>query len=220
VPAGGGDLERPPGALLTAHVAEVGPAARLLSRLGRPMGGRRVAEPAKVRDRLGEVRNRHRLDTGERDLGSRLGRADDAAQTRLPGALGGDEGAGNRAEATVERQLADRGVAAERVRRELPGRGEHRQGDGHVEARPLLAESGGCKVDGQPAARPLELGGGDPAADAVLRLLAGSVGEADDREGGRAALQVRLDLDAARVEADESVGDRAGEHVVTLGDKM
>ena len=66
--------------------------------------------------------------------------------------------------------------------------------------------------------RPLELGRRDAAADPLLRLLAGAVGQPDDRERRRAALQVRLDLDAPRVEADERVGDGAGEHVATLGD--
>ena len=40
----------------------------------------------------------------------------------------------------------------------------------------------------------------------------GAVGEADDRERGQAAVEVRLDLDAARLEADERVGDGAREH--------
>ena len=52
----------------------------------------------------------------------------------------------------------------------------------------------------------------DAAADAVLRLLAGAVGEPDDREPRDAGLEVGLDLDLARLEADESVGDRACEH--------
>ena len=48
----------------------------------------------------------------------------------------------------------------------------------------------------------------------MLRLLARAVGEADDREAGQAALDVRLHLHAPRVEADESVGDRAREHTI------
>ena len=36
---------------------------------------------------------------------------------------------------------------------------------------------------------------------------------------GSAALQVRLDLDPARIEPDERMGDGAGEHVATLGDE-
>ena len=51
----------------------------------------------------------------------------------------------------------------------------------------------------------------------MLRLLAGPVGEADDRERRQTALQVRLDLHAARIDADECVGDGSGEHSATLG---
>ena len=59
-----------------------------------------------------------------------------------------------------------------------------------------------------------------PAPDPLLRLLAGAVGEPDDREGRQPALQVRLDLDPARLEADERVGDGAREHAATLGDEL
>jgi hypothetical protein len=43
----------------------------------------------------------------------------------------------------------------------------------------------------------------------MLGLLAGAVRESHDREAGDAGLKVRLDLDLPRLEADESMGDRA-----------
>jgi hypothetical protein len=46
----------------------------------------------------------------------------------------------------------------------------------------------------------------------VLGLGAGAVGQADDREARHAALEMRLHLDSARLEPDESVGDGAREH--------
>lgn len=49
----------------------------------------------------------------------------------------------------------------------------------------------------------------------MLRLLAGAIGEADDREARDAALDVGFDLDAAGVEADEGMRDRAGEHCLS-----
>ena len=53
----------------------------------------------------------------------------------------------------------------------------------------------------------------DAAVDAMLRLLAGAVGEPDDRERGQiGGDEVRLDLDAARLEADDGGGEGAGEH--------
>jgi hypothetical protein len=107
-------------------------------------------------------------------------------------------------------------VSDETVGRDLPGRREDRERDREIEAGPFLPQLGGSEVDRDPAARPLELGGGDPAPYPLLRLLAGAVGEPDDGERRDAQLEVRLDLHASRVEADEGVRDGAGEHVPTL----
>src|SRR5207244_8868081 len=76
----------------------------------------------------------------------------------------------------------------------------------------LLAQAGRSEVDGDPPHRPLELGRRDPAPDAVLRLLAGTICKPDDREAWNAELDVRLDLDPAGVEADECMRERACEH--------
>ena len=51
----------------------------------------------------------------------------------------------------------------------------------------------------------------------MLRLLTRTVGEADDRERRCTVLQMRFDLDAARVETEQGVSGRAGEHVATVG---
>jgi hypothetical protein len=57
----------------------------------------------------------------------------------------------------------------------------------------------------------------DAAPDPVLRLLAGAVGEPDDRERRlRARAQVRFHLDAPWLEADERERDRATEHSSTV----
>jgi hypothetical protein len=53
----------------------------------------------------------------------------------------------------------------------------------------------------------------------MLRLLARPVHETDDREAGDSRLEMSLHLDAARLEADERVSDRASEHAVTVGSK-
>src|SRR6266545_5469663 len=96
--------------------------------------------------------------------------------------------------------------------RHLPRRGEDRERDRQVEAGALLPQAGGRKVDGDARPRPLPLSRGDAAADPLLRLLAGTVGEPDDREARDPALEMRLDLDPARIEADEGVRDSAREH--------
>ena len=87
---------------------------------------------------------------------------------------------------------------------------------GRSKPEPSFRRPGRSEVDGDPPDRPLELGRRDADADALLRLLAGAVGEADDREAGDAELEVRLDLDAARLEADERVRDRPREHGSTV----
>jgi hypothetical protein len=46
--------------------------------------------------------------------------------------------------------------------------------------------------------------------------LARTVGEPDDRKRGQASLKVSLNLDPARVKADERMGDGPREHVVTV----
>ena len=57
----------------------------------------------------------------------------------------------------------------------------------------------------------------DTAPHAVLRLLAGAVGQPDDRERWLLArAEVRLDLDAPRLEPDERERDGATEHPSTV----
>jgi len=96
---------------------------------------------------------------------------------------------------------------------------EQRQGDRQIESRALLLQLRWCEVDRDMAPRKLQLCGKNSTTYALLRFLAGAVGKPDDREHWDAVLQVSFDLDAARIEADERVRDRACEHVVTVGDR-
>ena len=168
---------------------------------------------AEVRDDLGEVAHGHRLDARERSLGRRLGRADDSRETGTPRSFGDGERARHRANPPVEAELADGGVVGEPLRRKLPGRTEHGERDRKVESRSFLAQCGRGEIDGDPPIeRPVERGRDDAAANAVLRLLAGAVGETDDREARDPRLEMRLDVDLPRLEADERMSDRASEH--------
>src|SRR6185437_10156642 len=117
---------------------------------------------------------------------------------------------------SVERELAHGRVPVELRSRQLTRRAEHGERDRQVEPGAFLAELRRRKVDGDPAVREVELGGGDAAPDTFTRFLAGLVGQADDREARQPVANVRLDVDAARLEADESVSDRAREHGSTL----
>ena len=147
------ELERAPRPLLAAHIREIGHEGRRLrarSVRRRLVGRRRLPFAAQVGDRLRQVPHGHGLDPGERRLGRTIGSAEQPRQPRLPRALGGSEHAADRAQPSVERQLADRRVAAERLRRNLPRRGQHRERDRQVEARPLLPQLRGREVDRDP----------------------------------------------------------------------
>jgi hypothetical protein len=53
----------------------------------------------------------------------------------------------------------------------------------------------------------------------MLRFLARTVGEADDREPGNSRLEMRFDLDPPRLETDQRMRDRTSEHAATVGTK-
>jgi hypothetical protein len=79
-------------------------------------------------------------------------------------------------------------MAAEAFLGHLPRRGQHGERDWQVESGALLPQLSGSEVHGQPPVGPVQLGGGDPAADALFRLLTGAVGEPDDGERRDAVL--------------------------------
>ena len=175
--------------------------------------------PAEIGDRVGEVMHRNRLDARQRHLPARLGGAHQPRHLRPARAFRGDQRPGHRPHAAVERELAERRDAVEGIRRQLVRRGEDRQRDRQVEARSLLAQSGGCEVDGDAPHGKLELSGRNAAPHPFLRLLAGAVCETDDRERRPRQFEAGLDLDPAWLEPDERVSDRACNHVATLGGK-
>ena len=146
---------------------------------------RRLALAAQVGDGLGEVTHAAPARCRRAPPRRRLGGADEPLEPGAPRALGRGEHAADRPQPAVERQLAEGGVLVERARRHLVRGGEHRERDRQVEAGPFLAQRRRREVDGDRRRGPLELGRGDAAADALLRLLAGAVGEPDDRERRR-----------------------------------
>jgi hypothetical protein len=175
VPACCRQLERPPRALLPPHVGEVGEIVgrreveRELGLLGLPFA-------AQVRSRLGQMVQRHGLDPCKRGFRRRRRGAEQARQALPAGALGRREHAGDRTDAAVERELSDRGVAAEQLVGNLPRGGEHGKGDRQVEAGAFLAQLRGSEIDCQAAIRPGQLCRDDSAPHPLLRLLARTVG--------------------------------------------
>ena len=217
VPTRRGKLQRPPRPLLAFHIREIRPFGLQVRPVQRELLHRRRDPVApEIVDRLHQVVQRYRLDPRQRCLRRAVRSAEEPRQSRLARALGRRKNAADRPEPPVQSELADRRVPHERIGRNLPRGGEHRQRNREVEARPFLAELRRRQVDRDPAQRPLELGGRDPAPHPFLGLLAGSIGKPDDCERRQSALEVRLDLDPASVEPDERMRDGSCEHVVTL----
>ena len=108
-----------------AHAARAPGRARRRGRADRGSGllvgrlcRRRPQLAAEVRDRLGEVAHRHRLDPAELRLAGRLGSAQNPLEPGAPRALGDGERAAHRPDPAVERQLADGRVLARAARPE------------------------------------------------------------------------------------------------------
>ena len=211
VAPGSCDLERAPPTLLATDVFEIG-----MRDGGRAVGLRlergRLAFAPQIRHGFREMAKRHRLDACERRLGCGARGAEQPLEPALAGALGGGEHSAHRPYAAVERQFADGGVPVQALAWDLVRRREHGEGDGQVEAGALLPQARRREVHRDPVPRPFETCCSHARPHSMLRLLAGAVCKADDREAWQSALDVRLHLHAPRVEADESVSDRAREH--------
>jgi hypothetical protein len=145
-----------------------------------------------------------------------VGRTEETLDAETARSFGDREHTSDSAQPAVERELADRGSSLERAARQLLRRGKKRERDGQVEPGSLLAQLGRREVDGDAPLREVQLGGGDPRADALTGLLARAVGEADDREAGQPVADVGLDVDPTWLETDKRMGDCACKHVTTL----
>jgi hypothetical protein len=162
------------------------------------------------------VADRNGVYARKRSFLRRFGRAKEPLDSQPTCSFCNCENASHTPQPTVERELTDGSGTFERARRKLLRGAKHRERNRQVESRPFLPQLGGREVDGYSPGREAQLGRGYPAAHAFPRLLARAVGEADDREAGDAIADVRLDVDAPRLEADESMRERAGEHALTL----
>jgi len=89
-------------------------------------------------------------------------RTEDAFEPDPPCSLGDREDAADRTQPAVERKLADDRVSSKRGGLDLTRGGEDGKRDREVEARSLLAEPGGARLDHDAPLRKLELGRGDP----------------------------------------------------------
>jgi hypothetical protein len=217
VPTRGGELERAAGAFLPANVREVGRRRRAVAVRRKRRLRLQLELSSQVGRRLGEMVDRDRVDAGKSRLARGVPWAQETLDSEPARTFGDGENAAHPAQATVERQLADGSGAFERGPRQLLGRCEKCQRNRQVKAGSLLAQLGRREVHGDAAVREAQLGRGDPASDPLTRLLAGAVGETDDREAGQAVADVGFDVDAPRLESDERMRDRACKHASRLG---
>ena len=166
---------------------------------------------AQICDRLGEMDDGNRLDAREAGLRRGLGGAEDAQQPLPARTVGERYRPGDRANAPVERELADDGMLAAAAPREPAAtpRGSRARSRGRSRC-PSLRSAAGARLTVIRWLGQAQCCRRDAAVNAVLRLLARAVGEPDDREPGLPAVEMRLDLDATRLEPDErSVKARA-----------
>jgi hypothetical protein len=152
---------------------------------------------------------------------SAASRAESAGQSRRSApkparSLGNRQHAAHAAQASVERELADRGRPCERAPWELLGRGKDRERDRQVEAGALLPQLGRREIDRDPPRREVQLRRSDPRPDTLTGFLASAVGQPDDREARQAVANVCLDVDTTRLETDERMRDRACKHTARL----
>src|SRR5215470_14312508 len=161
----------------------------------------RVGLAPEIGDRLREMAHADGLEPRERCFGGRVVRADDPSDTGPSCAFGDAEDTADPTQLPVERELSARDVLREAFARDLSRCSAQRKGDREVETGALLLQLRRRKVD-HALARPPQRRGLDRGPDTMLRFLAGSVDETDERERRDRVLDVGLDLDAARLEAD------------------
>jgi hypothetical protein len=213
VTAGRGDLERVAQVRLAAQVGEVRAGGRRRQRQGQRLGPLGPPLPRRQRGELGEAVERQHLDlAGQRRLPPVGGGDHDRLGAHLACRLGDRQHPGHRPHRPVERQLADHRQLRQRLPLELPGGDQQGDGDRQVEARAGLAEAGRRQVDDDPSQRELEAAVGERRPHPLARLPDRRVGQADQGEGGQAAVDVDLDPHRPRGDAVERERPRRGEH--------
>lgn len=102
---------------------------------------------------------------------------------------------------TGEGEFADEAVLLHVDQIDLFADGDHRQGNGKIEAGAFLLHIGGCEIDGGPSTRPIVAAICHRRRDTVLAFFHGDVRKTDDDNHRLAAGAIDLDLDFKRVNA-------------------
>ncbi len=101
----------------------------------------------------------------------------------------------NGAQRPVEGELTEQPQPVQRSERDEPGGDQHAGGDRHVEHRAFLALLGRRQVDHHTLGFELAAEVADRRENPLARLAYGGIGEAHDRQHGKAGAGVDLDLD-------------------------
>jgi hypothetical protein len=211
VPTRGRHEHRLHGVVVADHIGEVG---RVLGRPGLRRDEHRVerdrVEVAPVPDH--GVEERHHGDHPDAGHESRLiGVAGRHHRRGEAGPCGGDHGgehARDRADPSVEAELAQVHHPVDRRRLHGAGRGQHGECDAQVEARAVLGQRRGREIDGDLVVRERAPGVRRSGPDPVLRLAEGRIRKTDEDERREIRRDVRLDLDDRAVQPEQ--GDRVG----------
>ncbi len=163
-----------------------------------------------MRHRLAQGLDSNGLDPGDLSGLDRIGLGDARGREARPGR--GEHGGQHttyRAHRAVESQFGDeRGLL--RPGRTDPALGaQHRDGDGQVEARTLLPDGRGRERHRERARRPGDGAVEDGRPDPVAGFAQPGVGQADQAEPGQAGGQHGLGLDGDTGQAEEGDGGRA-----------
>ena len=165
---------------------------------------------------VGELDQRARREDVELGRGpGRLRPAGGGADEAEAARVGGDrrrQHAGDRADRAVERELADDGVAVERVGGDRADRRHHGERDRQIVVAALLGQVGGGEIDGDAARRQRQAGGDQRGAHPLAQFGDRLVAEADDGEGDGAVGDLDLDVDRARLDAFERHCGYARDH--------
>ena len=169
--------------------------------------------PAQQGDQLAEVPRRLHLVAADRRRFTGVLRRHDQPPHLLAAGPGGDgQHAADRAESSVEGQLADEERARQRRRVDDARRGEHPDGDRDVVGGAVLAQIGRRQVDRDPARRQLEAAVLQRAADPNPPLANAGVGQPDDVAAGEADRHVDLDVDRSGFDSHHRGGGDTREH--------
>lgn len=214
MPAGGRDLQRPLGALLTLDVAQVERGCCGLMHLRQ-----RPRQHLRAFEVVGDLDQRVCCDdldvwAGPGRFGAAGRRADQPFLAHI-GADGGGKNAGHGRDRAVEAKLAEHGEAGQRIRRDRADRRHQAERDRQVVMAALLGQVGRRQIDDDPARRQRQTRGDQRRAHPLARLRHRLVRQADDGERRQARRNLHLHVDRAGLDPLKGDGRNPLNHAQT-----